>query len=191
MLQESFQVNSKAFFSCILLVAFCAFTLRLSEASFFSASVLEPSLNSAIALELACLERFSLESNTDFVVKKTIEQQALKKQLSSEQVVNAVNANLSEYYHSLSSSGLEFRSKDFELWDYLLFSDSNSSEFQGFAQEFKANSVKLSQGLYLVEVSYTGGFFGKRIVFARLSPSLQEGYFLIPFGYSTKMLVVS
>jgi len=184
-------MNSKAFFSSIFLVAFCAFLLRLSSLSAFGASALDSSLNSAIALELSSLERFSLEQNTDFLIGQTIEQQALKKQLSPVQIIQAVNSNLSAHYSSLSSRGTVFRKTEFEFKDYLLLSGGNSIPFSHFNGEFSANSVRLSKGLYLVEVSYSGGLSGKTLAFSGLGPELQENYFLIPFNYTIRRLVVS
>ena len=138
-------MNSRAFFSCIFLIAFCAFLLRFSALSSFGSSALDSSLNSAVALEISSLERFSLEQNTDFAIEQTIEQQALKKQLSPLQILQAVNSNLSSYYSSLSLRGIEFKKTEFPFKDYLLLSGSNSIPFLAFSDEFSANSVRLSK----------------------------------------------
>ena len=182
-------MNSNAFFSFVLVFAFGFFLLSFNSQQLKTQSTLDSALNSALSLEISSFKRAVAENSTDFLVEKTIENKVFLHQDSSKEIVSAVNSALSEYYLSLKPEGFSFLQKEYYFPNYSMLSEENSLPFFAFTNEFKANVVKYRH-LTLVEVFYTGGSFGKTLVFARIFPT-DSAYFLLPFNYAVRKLVVS
>ncbi|MDO8648062.1 MAG: hypothetical protein Q7R70_06660 [Candidatus Diapherotrites archaeon] len=182
-------MNSKAFFTFVLVLAFAFFLLSFNSQNLKFQKNFDSALNSAIALEIASAKRSVAESNTGFLIEKTIERQVFLKQDSPMQITSAINSGLSGYFQQLRLEGFSFYSTEFYLPGYSKLSSQFAIPFLQFSDEFKANVVKLKE-LTLVEVSFTGGLSGKRLVFAKISPA-DSVYFIIPFNYSIKKAVVS
>ena len=183
-------MNSKAFFTFILVIAFAFFLLFFLSASLAMQKNSGNALRLSLMLEKSSLERFVLEQNTDFLIEKTIESQALKKQLTSEQVKLAINSSLSNYFQS--NDGFSFFETEFPfLNNYSKLSTANAVPLLALSDEFKVNVVRLEKHLFLVEASYAGSISGKKLVFGAFNSADINQFFLIPFGYSVRKLVVS
>jgi len=183
-------MNSKAFYSFVLVLAFAFFLFSFLSNSAVLQKKLDDSLRISLALEKSSLERSMLEQNSDFLIEKTIESMALKKQLTSLEINLAVNSALLDYFQSLRD--FSFFEAEFPfLNNYSKLSTVAAVPLIALSDEFKVNVVKLGGHLFLVDVSYAGGFSGKKLVFAVFnSPDISQ-FFLIPFGYSVRKLVVS
>ena len=185
-------MNSRAFFSSLLSIAFAFFLLSFLAFSTASLLSLNTVLNASLELEKASMQRSIAEQNTDFLISRTIELQALEKQLSSHKLSAAIHSNLASYFARLESlEGFSFFQTEYYFPDYSRLSQSQAIPFFSFSDEFKVNVVRLGKHLSLVTASYSGGRSGKSLVFAKISPRTQELFFLVPFGYTVKKLVVS
>ena len=185
-------MNSKGLFSFVLVFAFCFFLLAFLSFNAFSQSKLSDSFNTALMLEKSNFERSIIEQNTDFLIERTIELQALKKQVSSGQILAAINSSLTAYFQKINSSGsFSFFTAEFPFQKYSQILEIPAIPFHSFTDEFKVNAVKLEKNLYLVDAGYAGGLFGNRLVFALSNSKAEKQFFLIPFKYNIRKLVVS
>lgn len=186
-------MNANAFFSSILVFSFSFFLLSFLSSNTGLQNKLNSSIQSCLELEKSSFERSILEQETDIIVEKIIERQALARQLSSLEVSSAVNHSLTEYFkHSAARNNFLFFEKEFEFGNnYSKLSENPAIPFFALTDEFKANVVRLQEHLFLVEVSYAGGASGKKLVFALTGYGSQKQFFLVPFNYSVKKLVVS
>ena len=183
-------MNSKAFFSFILVLAFIFFLLSFLSSSSYLQKKLDGSLRLSLELDKSSFERSMIEQNTDFLIEKTIENMVLKKKVTSLEIHSAVNSILLDYFQSVRA--FSFFEADFPfLNDYAKLSTAGAVPLIALSDEFKVNVVKLGERLFLVDLSYAGGSSGKMLVFAVFnSPDINQ-FFLFPFSYSVRKLVVS
>lgn len=184
-------MNSKGFFSLLLLFAFVILLARVQEDINFQKQEILKAKAVMLQAEKANYLKTELEQNTDFIIEKTIERELKNGKSNPAELQARIVASLELFFKQMENEreGLTFYHSSSFL-GFKKIGKGKKEKFSGFGDWFKTIIVNVKENAFLVEFEFTGGILKDNLVFAMLESKNQKQAFAIPTGYKIVKLVV-
>lgn len=187
----------RGFISFILIVAFLIAFIGVQTLAIESGENLGNSAILAIELEQNNKTRTILEENTDFIIEETLRGQIISDNLEPELVKFAVSKKLAGFFEKIESEFNEGQKISFfsamlspSQYNAVSLAEKKKLIEKDLLENSQVLIIPLGEHSVFAEYSFTGGLMKNNIAGAEISSGNSKQFFLIPIGYTSRIVVV-
>ncbi|GEM_PF-2785271 len=182
-------MRSLGFFCFSLSLALALSAFLLADAASAIKEKTTEAKTAAFAVEQAGLKRFEIEQNADKAIQFAIEKSIREGKDSTAELKQSADSALLEVFEKETGASFFSANATPEQYAQLAFLKGEALEKKEIEENSKVLTLSMQGTAFLVEYSITGGLQKNKVVFAVIENAAAKQVFILPIGYSNKILV--